>query len=123
MFCKENNAAFTLLEVTLVMGLCVAITAASFVGTTTVWKLGDCRKAQSVLMQVDIARTSWLLDNPQSGYGNVTITKIVPYLPNPAAISLLSNWGYTLDDAGVQSELISVSKLQDRWPVPEFGMR
>jgi len=124
-FCKgaRRKKGYTLIEVSLVLGLSVALGTAGFLGVASYWKLGAARKAQTVLTQVDVARVSWLLDNPQKGYPDVTIDKLLPFMPDPNAISTLTELGYSLENAGLQSEDIWYTKTdQDLLPIPGFNL-
>lgn len=74
--------AFTLLEMTIVLLVILALTRVGFVSSKkmTEWKLG--RAASETLRSVHTAQRLYLADNPIVNVSSLTSGMIVPYLPN-----------------------------------------
>jgi type II secretory pathway pseudopilin PulG len=74
--------AFTLLEMTVVLLVILALTRVGFVSSKkmTEWKLG--RAASETLRSVHTAQRLYLADNPIVSVSSLTSGMIVPYLPN-----------------------------------------
>jgi len=122
--CKaRNSGGFSLLEVTLVLGFVISISVAGFAGVGYFSRINDAKKAQSVLIQVEAARTSWLLDNPQRCYQDVTLANIEDIMPDMKATDLLRDLGYSIGDKDIQQENISYGRDEGRLPVPGFALR
>lgn len=101
--------AFTLLEMTLVIGLVVGMTSLSVFGLTVFSTISKAHKAEALMRQIENARLSYLMDNPTQQYGGVTGDKIDQYLPGgwDATKELLDANGYTITEGGLQSATIS----------------
>ena len=79
--------AFTLLEMTIVIMVLLALVKMSMSGFSKVdqWRLG--RAASETLRSVYSAQRMYLADNPMTPVANLTEAMLIPYLPNrnPAA--------------------------------------
>lgn len=82
---KRTSRAFTLLEMTIVIMVLIAlISTGMFVtGKMDEWKLG--RSAAETLRQVHSAQRMFLADNPTRLVGSITATDVIPYLSSGAA--------------------------------------
>ncbi len=71
----------TLIEITLVMGLMLALASiiTYSISSMSDWKKG--RSAAEKLKSVYVAQKSYLADHPTSSFSTLTATQLVPYLP------------------------------------------
>ena len=122
-FCKgvKSTKAFTLVEVSLVLGLVLILASMSVASAGIFAKISSARKAETILIQVEHSRIAWLLDNPQKGYPDLTLTEIAPYMPTPESLATLSKLGYTVDDKSIQQEEIIYTARSDAMPIPGFA--
>jgi type II secretory pathway pseudopilin PulG len=72
---------FTLLELTLVIGILIALMGVgmSVSGSAKTWKLG--RAASETLRSVYTAQKTYLADHPTSTVSSLTQSALLPYLP------------------------------------------
>jgi type II secretory pathway pseudopilin PulG len=80
-----NRPGFTLVEMSLVLGLLIALmgmgTLASF--RIADWKAG--RQASETLRSVYVAQRTYLADHPTTAIGNLSQSKLLPYIPQSPA--------------------------------------
>jgi type II secretory pathway pseudopilin PulG len=78
------RSAFTLVEMTIVILVLLALTRIGFVSTKKMsdWKAG--RAASETLRTVHTAQRLYLADNPTSSVAAITAAMIAPYMPNNA---------------------------------------
>lgn len=78
--------AFTLLEMTIVIMVLLALIGSGFMAFRGLdkWKLG--RTASETLRQVYSAQRLFLADNPTRLVSSLTATELIPYLPNNATV-------------------------------------
>jgi type II secretory pathway pseudopilin PulG len=90
---------YTLLELSLVLGMLVGLTAIGAFGLKYFTTVARSNRAEAILRQVENARLSYLVDNPVENHTTVTPDKISPYLPGgwDGAVQMLAINGYTLD--------------------------
>lgn len=84
---RTPRAAFSLIEVTLVIGLMLTLASvvAYSVNSLTGWQRG--REASEKLRSVYIAQKSYLADRPSKVVSTFTAAELIPYLPgNPGAM-------------------------------------
>jgi type II secretory pathway pseudopilin PulG len=83
-----HRQAFTLVEMTIVILVVLALTRIGFVSSKkmTDWKLG--RASSETLRSVFTAQRLYLADNPTASVAAITSARIVPYLPMPTVKSL-----------------------------------
>lgn len=81
-----SKPAFTLLEMTVVIMVLLALIRIGFVSTKkmTEWKLG--RAASETLRSVYAAQRMYLADNPTTLVSSLTSALILPYMPNNVAV-------------------------------------
>lgn len=79
---RSPNRAFTLLEMTVVVMVLLALMSTGFFVSKKVdeWKLG--RQASESLRSVYTAQRMFLADNPTTSVSDLTATLLIPYLPN-----------------------------------------
>ncbi len=82
--CKPSTKAFTLLELTIVIMVLLALVKIGLSVSTKMdeWKLG--RDASETLRIVYSAQRMLLADNPTKAVSSIVSTDIIPYLPNNA---------------------------------------
>lgn len=80
------KAAFTLLEMTVVIMVLIALISTGMFVTRKMddWRLG--REAAETLRTVYSAQRMYLADNPTVSVVDITSAKIIPYLPNSATV-------------------------------------
>jgi competence protein ComGC len=78
--------AFTLVEMTIVLLVILALTRIGFVSSKKMneWKLG--RAASETLRSVHTAQRLYLADNPIVNVTSLTSALIIPYLPNNVTV-------------------------------------
>lgn len=95
---KTSKRAFTLLEMTIVIMVLLALVRIGLFASTKMdeWKLG--RTASEALRSVYSAQRMYLADNPTASVSSLTSTLLIPYLPNnaPAIPTVKSLTGTTL---------------------------
>ncbi len=81
---KNALQAFSLVEVSLVIGLMLSLAAivAYSVSSMGEWRLG--RDASEKLRSVYLAQKSFLADQPSKDFTTFTEEELIPYLPNRA---------------------------------------
>ncbi len=72
---------FSLIEVTLVIGLMLTLAAISAYSITSISSWRNGRDASEKLRSVYIAQKSYLADRPSKSVSTFTSTELVPYLP------------------------------------------
>ena len=74
--------AFTLLELTMVIMVLLALISISFFTSSKIneWKLA--RQASEVLRSVSAAQRMYLADHPTTNVADLTDAMIIPYIPN-----------------------------------------
>jgi len=118
---KKSIRGYTLVEISLVLGLTLILSAMGIASAGIYTRVSDARKAEAVLREVESARTAWLLDNPQSSYEDVTLTELTPYLPTPDSLTKLRGLGYALGDGDLKQEAIKYTRLnKDVLAIPNF---
>jgi type II secretory pathway pseudopilin PulG len=83
---SRSKAAFTLLEMTVVILVLLALIRVGFVSTRkmTEWRLG--RAAAETLRTVHAAQRMYLADNPTASVASLTPALIISYLPNNVTV-------------------------------------
>lgn len=77
---------FTLVELSLVIGLLIALASIGMLSTTAITKWQAGREASETLRSVYVAQRTFLADHPTTAVGSLTQTNLLPYVPNkPAA--------------------------------------
>jgi len=96
--CRPARRGFTLVEVTLVIGLMIGLSAIVVFSVSSInsWRRG--RDASEKLRSVYLAQKSYLADQPSKNYATFTAAELIPYLPgNPGAMpTQVGNSGETL---------------------------
>lgn len=120
-----HRKAFTLVELTLVIGLVLGMTAMSVFGLTYFTYLARAQRAEGILRQVENARLSYLMDNPTETYSSVTGPAIDPYLPGGwiGAQEVLTVNGYKITEADLKTPLISYSVVTGGLTANLWAMR
>lgn len=79
---KKSCRGLSLVEITLVIGLMLALASiiTYSVSAMTNWQKG--RDASEKLKSVYIAQKSYLADHPSKSYASFTSEELIPYLPN-----------------------------------------
>lgn len=123
--------AFTLIELTMVIGILMGMTAMSVFGLTYFTSLSRANRAEAILRQVEKARLSYLIDHPTHSYRQITTLAISPYLPGgfSAAIQVMEMNGYTLTESDLRTPTIHYSvieggrqfELGPNWNIPIRG--
>lgn len=88
-FCKQG---LTLIEMTVVILVLLALTGGFFVTTGPVadWQKG--RIASTVLRDVEVAQRQFLADNPQRPVSSLTVAEVSSYLPgSPAGLPTMED--------------------------------
>jgi len=82
---KHHPLGFTLIEMSLVIFLLVALMTTGLYFSTAVgdWRLG--RSASETLRAVYVAQRTYLADHPTTPVTSLTESLLLPYLPNNAA--------------------------------------
>lgn len=118
-----RNRAFSIMEITLVLGLLLAISGFTVFGAGYFAKINAARKAESVLRQVENARMSYLVDNPNQSYADVTLTVIKEYMADPEMLDKLDGFGYKLTDADVKAYPLTYGRDDDALAIIAFTGR
>lgn len=81
---RRNTKGFTLVEMSLVIFLLVALMSTGLYFSTAVsdWKMG--RSASETLRAVYVAQRTYLADHPTTSVSSLTENLLKPYLPNNA---------------------------------------
>lgn len=81
---KHSERAFTLLEMTMVIGIMLLLMGTGFVVTNQMeqWKKG--REASETLRSVYTAQRMYLADNPTKVVSSIVEADIIPYMRNSA---------------------------------------
>jgi len=81
---RDCRRGFTLLEMSLVIGILLALVGSGFYVGNKVgqWRLG--REAAEVLRTVHAAQRMYLADNPTTPVSSITHAMLIPYLPRGA---------------------------------------
>ena len=81
---SPHPAAVTLIEMSLVIGMLIALMSIGFVvsGRVGDWRLG--RLAGETLRTVHAAQRLYLADHPTTTVASITQADLIPYLPNRA---------------------------------------
>ncbi len=90
--------AFTLLEITLVIGIVVGLASLTIVGLGNSTRIANAARAEAAMRMIESARLSYLSDNPQVVVGNITAANLDRYIPGgtAAAINILTDNGYII---------------------------
>ena len=118
--CKTKNnkrGGFSLLEITLVLGLLLALSTFTVFGAGYFSKLNAARRTEGVLRQVENARMSYLVDNPNLSYSDLSVSVLANYMPDPSILAELPNYGYSLTDADVKAFPMTYGRNTDALPV------
>ncbi len=83
---RNHRRAFTLVEMTIVILVVLALTRIGFVSSKKMsdWKAGS--SASQTLRAVHTAQRLYLADNPTASVAAITSVEIIPYLPTNAAV-------------------------------------
>lgn len=105
------HKAFTLLELTMVIGILMGMTAMSVFGLTYFSSLSRANRAEAILRQIEKARLSYLIDHPTQNYRMITTLDISPYLPGGwiSAVEVLEENGYTIAESDLRTPTVSYS--------------
>ena len=116
---------FTLVELTLVITLMIALSAITMAGVGWMSRMADAKRAEGVLRAYQSARISWLVDNPTKAVEDVSLDMLTPYIPIPDPKKLLESLGYTIDEADVNgTNGITYTKNDDAaLGIPSFAAR
>jgi type II secretory pathway pseudopilin PulG len=89
---------YTLLEITLVIGLTVGLSALAVYGLGAATATARASRAEAALRLIETARLSYLSDNPQIALANVAATNLTSYIPGgyAAAESIVNDNGYSI---------------------------
>lgn len=117
--------AFTLIELTMVIGILLGMTAMSVFGLTYFSSLSRANRAEAILRQVEKARLSYLIDNPTSSYLQITTVDISPYLPGgfSGALEILRLNGYEVSEGDLRTPTISYRKTTDGPLGPDWTVK
>lgn len=78
--------AFTLVEMTVVILVLLALTRIGFVSSKKMSDWKAARAASETLRSVHTAQRLFLADNPTTSVANITNALIAPYMPNNAGV-------------------------------------
>lgn len=82
-----SSRGFSLVEITLVIGLMLALAAITAYSVSSISSWRNGRDASEKLRSVYIAQKSYLADRPSKSYATFTAEELIPYLPgNPGAM-------------------------------------
>lgn len=95
---SPHRNAYTLLEVTLVIGIVVGLSAVTIFGLGNFSAMARASRAEAAMRMVESARLSFLSDNPQIPLSQVTEANLGPYIPGgfTSARSILQDNGYDI---------------------------
>lgn len=95
---SPHRNAYTLLEITLVIGIVVGLSAVTIFGLGNFSAMARASRAEAAMRMVESARLSFLSDNPQVPLANVTEANLTQYIPGgfAAARSILQDNGYDI---------------------------
>ncbi len=79
---KHNSLGFTLIELSVSIGLVLLLASSGFVGFQWWSSYRDQLTAEIGLNIIAAGQRSYLIENPTQTYTNITSTNILPYLPN-----------------------------------------
>jgi type II secretory pathway pseudopilin PulG len=102
---KASRPAFTLVELSLVIGLLIAMLSTGFYFSTAIsdWKKG--REASEILRSAYVAQRTYLADYPSTDVSTLTRAQLLQYVPNaPTSFPTVK----ALDDSVLQVN-VSVS--------------
>jgi type II secretory pathway pseudopilin PulG len=93
---SPHRNAYTLLEITLVIGIVVGLSAVTVFGLGNFSAMARASRAEAALRMVESARLSFLSDNPQVPLGSVNRANLNPYIPGgfDTVDSILRDNGY-----------------------------
>ncbi len=80
------RSAFTLVEMTIVILVLLALTRIGFVSSKKMSDWKAARAASETLRSVHTAQRLFLADNPTTSVANITAALIAPYMPNNAGV-------------------------------------
>ncbi len=77
---------FTLLEMTIVIMILLALVGMTTMGSKTIGEWRKGRDASEVLRSVYVAQRTYLADHPTTSMSTVSKTDLLPYLPTKATV-------------------------------------
>jgi type II secretory pathway pseudopilin PulG len=118
--------AFTLVELTMVIGIVLGMAGMSVFGMTYFTSLARANRAEAVLKQVEKARLSYLIDHPTHSYREITGSNISKYLPGgfSAMQDILRDNGYDVSEGDLRTATIGYTSIDRRgpqWTLPIRG--
>jgi len=95
---SPQTKGYTLLEITLVIGIVVGLSALAAVGLGAAQGVARASRAEAALRMVETARLSYLSDNPHVMRKDVSQDKLDKYIPGgfAAAADIVAENGYTI---------------------------
>ena len=95
---SPHPKAYTLLEVSMVLGLAVALTTITIFGIGQSSAIARAARAEAAMRMIESARLSYLSDNPTRVVGTVLPTDLDPYIPGgfTNALAVITNNGYSM---------------------------
>lgn len=95
---SPHSKAFTLLEITLVLGMVVGLTAITIFGLGNSAAIARASRAEAAMRMIEAARLSYLSDHPEVPLANVSAVDLDQYIPGgtAAAVAILNDNGYTI---------------------------
>jgi len=120
----RRSRAFTLTEITLVVGLILSMTAMGLMGTAWFAKMNAAKRAEATLRLIQNARVSWLVDNPTQNFNTVTWGNLGEYLNVKELQDELRELGYEFTEADLRAEKITYGiSDENALPIPNFPKR
>jgi type II secretory pathway pseudopilin PulG len=122
--CPYSKAGFSLVELATSIGILLAMAVITMFAAGSYSRINDSRQAGAILKEIDSARTSYLVDNPNLSYGDLSVSIVTPYMPNPGDITNLPTLGYSVGDGNVQSFPLSYHIIkQGALPINGFTIQ
>ena len=82
LFPKKKSLGFTLIELSVSIGLVLLLSTSGFIGFQWWGTYRDQLTAETGLNVIAAGQRSYLIENPTQTYTNITSINIIPYLPN-----------------------------------------
>ena len=96
--CQKHNLGFTLIEITVVILVLLALIGISFSSLGSLGEWQRAKEVSNILRDIQVAQRQYLADHPQQDVSTVTAAQVAQYLPgSPSSLpAMVGNAGEVL---------------------------